>query len=698
MKRIFKSLLIVVLLSGFGEAYSQVLGDYRSVTITGNWSVRNSWQRWNGAAWAIPTGLQGYPGQRSIPGTVTVQILNFITLDVTPPFGVFNLTVQNVAAVTETGANSLSIAGALTLDAIGFLTFNGTGSLAVLGISTIDGYLTDNNNSGVDTFTGRVTVSGLAGFFTTAVTSSGNMIFKNGLTHSGAFFTAGGATFNTANQTIDGSSAMSFDNSVTVTGITLTNNNTNTITLTNTGAGMLTGTGTFMQGANSTLEYAGATMTITTLNASAAGNRIIYNSTAAQTLFSPSAGTYANLTTNNTFGTSPQVSLPAASNIIVSNNLTMTAGNLNLNLNMLTIGTAPGSPGTLTHGGTSASGWIYGGSIVRYFNTGTIANRSVTGLFPIGTASDFRPFYVAASAAITTGGTVTLSYTNAATTSIVSFVDSPTATLVVLRHDAFWTVATAGLAGGTYNLSVEGTGFGTVGNVNDLRITRVASTIGTDGAHAGTTANPQANRTGLTLAQLAGNFYIGSINAVSSPLPIRLLSFTGSRGKNATVLKWITESEINFDYFVLERSGDGYEFETVAKLKGKGSSSSRTEYAYEEFTSTGLHYYRLKSVDLDGTTSFSNIIKLDGVEALSFNLAVVYPNPVSNRKLTLQFFDNDPGVAHIILTDQMGVRYPTQPVDSDSNQLSVPESLAPGMYILEIVKGSKRELIRLVVQ
>ncbi len=278
----------------------------------------------------------------------------------------------------------------------------------------------------------------------------------NGLTHSGAFFTAGGATFNTASQLVDGTSAMSFGNTVTVTGITVT---------------------------------------ITTLNATAAGNTVIYNSSVAQTLFRPSAGTYADLTINNTFGTSPQVTLPVASNIIVSNNLTMTAGDINLNPNTLTIGTAPGSPGSLTHGGTLASGWMYGGSITRYFNTGTIANRSVTGLFPIGTASDFRPFYIAALAAITTGGTATLSYTNAITTSVVSFVDTPIATLVVLRHDAFWTVATAGIIGGTYNLSVEGTGFGTVGNVIDLRITRVASTIGTDGAHAGTTANPQVNRT-----------------------------------------------------------------------------------------------------------------------------------------------------------------------------------------------------------
>ncbi len=137
---------------------------------------------------------------------------------------------------------------------------------------------------------------------------------------------------------------------------------------------------------------------------------------------------------------------------------------------------------------------------------------------------------------------------------------------------------------------------------------------------------------------------------MSSPLPITLLSFTGSRGKNATNLKWVIESEINFDYFLLEHSGDGYEFETVTKVKGKGNSSSRAEYSYLDLTATNLYYYRLKSVDLDGTTSFSKVIKVDGNGEGYSRLAVIYPNPVSNRKLTLQFFDNDPGAAYLTLT------------------------------------------------
>ncbi len=77
-----------------------------------------------------------------------------------------------------------------------------------------------------------------------------------------------------------------------------------------------------------------------------------------------------------------------------------------------------------------------------------------------------------------------------------------------------------------YNLDAQGTGFGLIGAVSDLRLTLINSGIGTPGVNGGTTLNPQVNRTGLSLANLSNSFYIGSINSVSSPLPITLISFT----------------------------------------------------------------------------------------------------------------------------------------------------------------------------
>jgi hypothetical protein len=64
----------------------------------------------------------------------------------------------------------------------------------------------------------------------------------------------------------------------------------------------------------------------------------------------------------------------------------------------------------------------------------------------------------------------------------------------MVRKDLRWTITSGnGLAGGSYNLQAQGTGFGLIGAVSDLRLTRINSGIGTPGVNGGTTANPQIN-------------------------------------------------------------------------------------------------------------------------------------------------------------------------------------------------------------
>src|SRR6267142_1343745 len=117
----------------------------------------------------------------------------------------------------------------------------------------------------------------------------------------------------------------------------------------------------------------------------------------AQTIGGTATTAFFNLTTNNTFVTGPQLVLNISTTI--KNNFTMTSGVMNLGAFDLTLGTSILSTGTLSHGGTSASGWLYGtGRFIRWFATAAaIADGGVAGLFPMGTPSTFtntfRPIY-----------------------------------------------------------------------------------------------------------------------------------------------------------------------------------------------------------------------------------------------------------------------------------------------------------------
>jgi hypothetical protein len=107
------------------------------------------------------------------------------------------------------------------------------------------------------------------------------------------------------------------------------------------------------------------------------------------------------------------------------------------------------------------------------------------------------------------------------------------------------------------------------------------------------------------------NFLLEEID-YCDPLPITLLSFTGKEESGRTRLDWKTASEINNDYFIIERSTDGIYWNEIIRTNGAGSSQlvlSYTEYDFSPFA--GINYYRLTQVDYDGQSETFNIIAVD---------------------------------------------------------------------------------------
>lgn len=109
-------------------------------------------------------------------------------------------------------------------------------------------------------------------------------------------------------------------------------------------------------------------------------------------------------------------------------------------------------------------------------------------------------------------------------------------------------------------------------------------------------------------------------------LPITLLSFEAQQENDEVRIRWRTATEINTDYFVIERSADGYNWEQVVRRTAAGNSHA--ELQYEEFDENPLNdvsYYRLKQTDFDGNYTYSNIVAVN-IEGKPVEL---FPNPVS---------------------------------------------------------------------
>lgn len=108
------------------------------------------------------------------------------------------------------------------------------------------------------------------------------------------------------------------------------------------------------------------------------------------------------------------------------------------------------------------------------------------------------------------------------------------------------------------------------------------------------------------------------------PLPVELAFFSGHREGKTVKLNWATASELSNDYFVVERSVNGWNWQAFDVVTGSGTSSSMIHYeSIDKNPSDQISYYRLRQVDFNGSVRFSDIISIDRAH----DVFKLFPNP-----------------------------------------------------------------------
>lgn len=125
----------------------------------------------------------------------------------------------------------------------------------------------------------------------------------------------------------------------------------------------------------------------------------------------------------------------------------------------------------------------------------------------------------------------------------------------------------------------------------------------------------------------------GSISkiAVEGTVPVELNSFAAETTNDGILLTWITSSEINSDYFSIERGSDTESFIEIGQLSAQGNSSVENTYTYlDTEPESNPSYYRLRIVDLDGSEQLSPIVEVN-TSSLKDNrhseIVHISPNP-----------------------------------------------------------------------
>ena len=169
-------------------------------------------------------------------------------------------------------------------------------------------------------------------------------------------------------------------------------------------------------------------------------------------------------------------------------------------------------------------------------------------------------------------------------------------------------------------------------------------------------------------------------------LPIELLFFDAKIKDDKVEITWSTASEINNDYFNIEKSQDGKNFEVIASINGSGTSNIQHDYSFiDKNPVKGTAYYRLKQTDYDGKYEYSYIVAVLYINNKDTECKLnVYPNPCIGKCIFL--LENCENVKFSIFDALGNVVYSFEPKELDKGSgsftFNVQGNLKPGMYIV----------------
>lgn len=220
-------------------------------------------------------------------------------------------------------------------------------------------------------------------------------------------------------------------------------------------------------------------------------------------------------------------------------------------------------------------------------------------------------------------------------------------------------------------------------------------------------ATEQANVAGVAASEvyilLVTNFasVVQSISLTEAPgmtattncaivLGVDFAQLSGKRIAEGVQLSWLTTSELNNDYFAVERSTDGIVWTAFDVVNGAGTTSELQSYSsIDRNAGTGINYYRVKQFDFNGKIQFSDVITVSN----DVNVTL-FPNPADNlvQVASSDFFNT------ITISDLRGNVVYTSDFAHIKQTVIQTKEFIQGVYLVTVNTDSGQTIERLIVQ
>jgi hypothetical protein len=208
----------------------------------------------------------------------------------------------------------------------------------------------------------------------------------------------------------------------------------------------------------------------------------------------------------------------------------------------------------------------------------------------------------------------------------------------------------------------------------------------------GQAISPDGRTIGISAYPPGAQFPEALILKIDQPVPVELVFFTATVIKSDVNLNWSTATETNNSGFAVERKTQNSDWQQIGFVKGNGTTTNNSFYSFTDNVNTSAKYsYRLKQIDLDGSTNYSNVVEAEVNTISEFSLNQNYPNPFnpvtkisftipqqSNVKLTVYNMLGEK-VVELVNEVKSAGKYN---IEFNGNNLS------SGTYIYRLVAGS----------
>ncbi len=186
----------------------------------------------------------------------------------------------------------------------------------------------------------------------------------------------------------------------------------------------------------------------------------------------------------------------------------------------------------------------------------------------------------------------------------------------------------------------------------------------------------------------------------STVLPVTIVSVNAVMQNKEVLVNWTVANEINIVKYEVERSADGINFSSIGNKAATANGASQYQYSINDGEPlTGYNYYRIKYIDANGEMKYSIIVKVNN-NSNEKPAITVYPNPVENNMINVQFINCEPGKYRAKLVNEAGqLVYETSITNNNSKAVITPAvHVASGNYLLELSNASSTVTKKIIMK